>query len=98
MEMQTRKHLFYQDSNFIVEIEFIGRVVVLHCSVLNWKLSVMKKTYEVFSELKQLASSSGCTHLVTAPIHPKFAKLFGGSQIGTISVDDKNYEVIVWEL
>lgn len=92
------RHVAYKDEDFQIDVQPVNDVVHLHCYVFNWKPSVLKKIYSVFTYLKELFSVSGYAYMATITPNPKFAKLFGGEVIDEKMINGKYHEVIVWEL
>lgn len=98
METQLPKHTYYKDSNFVLEIQFYEGQLLLHCEVLSWTLSSLRRGYSVFKTLQEEAKEFEIDRMVTITPNPKFAKLFGGTTISEIEYNDIKYEVIEWVL
>lgn len=96
--MLMSKYLYYRDENCTVSIQPVNDVVHLHCIVVEWKLSTLKKLYIIFSQLQKDMAYYGFKYLVTVTPNPRFAKLFGGESIEEKEIDGVLHEVIVWEL
>lgn len=89
------RNIFYRDDSFSFEytVDESGNPV-LHCDVFEWKLSTLKKMYKEFASFLQLFK--GKTIYTISP-NPKFVSLFGGRTVSVLTVDGKEYEVIVWD-
>lgn len=92
------KKLFYSDDDAVFEYEEDGTRLALHCEVFNWSPSVLRKSYRVLGDFMNKKRKEGFEKMLTITPNPKFAKLFGGTSIGTIEHDGKEYEVVVWDL
>lgn len=97
MEMQSRKKVFFENKDYILEYQEIDGSIVLHCIVYNWTVSALKHGYRKFAELLDEAEAKGYRCAYTITPNPKFAKLFGGRVVNTLLYQNKKYEVIVWE-
>ncbi len=99
MSMGTQsRRTFYQDNDFIIEIEDYLGALVLHCEVSNWKPSVLRKGYSIFAKLEQYAIDNGYSKMLSVSPNPKFCKLVGGVSMSEIVYENKKYEVMIWEL
>jgi len=92
------KQTYYKDDNFILSYEMDDRLVVVHCDVNNFKLSSLKKGYEVFANFMNFVNSNGISLIATFTPNPKFAKLLGGKSVSKFTHEEKEYEVVIWEL
>lgn len=97
METQSPKKVIYEDENFILHYGIRDRILYLHCDVFNWKLSSLRKGYQVFADLLKRKNEYDADRIVTVTPNPKFAKLFGGTTVGYIVIDGIEYEGIEWE-
>lgn len=97
METLSHKITYYEDENFFLKLQPEGGTLFMHCEVLNWKPSVLKKMYEVFNTLQNEAKENGYEKLATISPNPKFAKLFGGKTVMK-NYMGMNLEVILWDL
>lgn len=92
------RNLLYKDEDFTVEWEEMEDCLFLHCEVKYWKLSAFRRMYKVFAELQDVARQKGFSSLATITPNPRFAKLFGGETVSTLTKEGIEYEVVVWEL
>lgn len=70
----------------------------MHCEVVNWKPSVLKKMYSVFNYMKDELKENEILFMYAITPNPKFAYLFGGEFSGIVKSDGKDYEVVKWDL
>jgi hypothetical protein len=98
MVMNSLKQTAYEDENYRLEVELVGDIAVLHCSVITWKPSVLRNMYFVFAMLQKTLKEKGYVKMSTISPNPKFAKLFGGETVNTLVHNDIEYEVITWDL
>lgn len=96
METQLHKHTYYKDKDFIFEIQFHEGQLILHCEVINWTLSALRRGYSVFKSLQEEVKQFEIDRMITVTPNPKFAKLFGGTTISKIEYNNIKYEVIEW--
>ena len=96
--MDIVKYTFLDIGDAVLEYEPIGDVLVLHCTVRNWKPSVLKLMKGVFELFVQDAKDQGYKKLVTFTPNPKFCKLFGGKYKDHMVVNDQYIEVYEWVL
>ncbi len=98
METQSHKELFFENDDYTLEIERLDDAIGLHCVVRNWTKDSLRHGYTKFAELVNGATKAGYSHIFTITPNPKFAKLFGGETKYKLHYDEKEYEVVVWEL
>ena len=98
METQHSRYTFYNDIDCILEYEIWEDSVVLHSEIANWKPSVFKRCLSVLNTFFKEMEGRGIRRALTVTPNPKFAKLFGGITVSKIKHDDKEYEVVVWDL
>lgn len=96
--METKIHRYYKDDNFYVGIEPQEGIVLFHVIVYEWKPSVLRQMYIVCGRLFEDMAFLGYPKAGTITPNPKFAKLFGGTVVNELMINDKRHEVIVWEL
>ncbi len=94
METDSFKTVFYEDSSFIFAYSEYEGNLFIHCRVLSWKPSVLRRMYSVFGEFMNHVNRE----FYTVTPNPKFAKLFGGKLMNRIEHGGTTYEVIKWEL
>lgn len=92
------KTLFYKDSDVCFEYEVEGKDLLLHCEVVRWSPSILKKSYTVFGDFLNTMRKAGFERACTITPNPKFAKVFGGKEVATYEHEGKEYEVVIWEL
>lgn len=92
------KQIYYEDENFVFSYEMDDSLVLVHCDVTDFKLSSLKKGYEVFANFMNFVECNGVRVVATVTPNPKFARLLGGRTVSTLTHEDKEYEVLVWEL
>lgn len=92
------KQTYYEDENFVLSYEMDDSLVVVHCDVTDFKLSALKKGYEVFANFMNFVECHGINVIATITPNPKFAKLLGGRWVSTLIHEEKEYEVLVWDL
>ena len=96
--MLSHKNTYYQDSNFFFQFERVEDTCNIHCECSNWKPSVYKKMCEVFNNFQKECMDLGIFKLWTISPNPKFCLLLGASHLGTLTIDNKSYEVMIWAL
>jgi hypothetical protein len=92
------KITFYEGPDALFQYEVFGKNVFLHCTVAEWKPSTIKKGYRVLGDFMYQMQKQGYEHIFAITPNPKFAKLFGGTFVSDITYEDKQYEVVVWDL
>jgi hypothetical protein len=97
MEIKSRK-TYYTDSTFTVEYEQVEDIVNLHVNATQFSPSILKRMYTKFVEMEEFFKQQGIVRMMTITPNPKFCKLFGGTTLGTIVYENKEHEVIIWEL
>lgn len=93
-----KKVLAYSDENSSVYLQPVGDVVHIHCYVVKWTHSQLKKLYNVFNDIVAFVEAMGFKFLVTVTPNPKFARLFGGEVVDELIINGEPHEVIIWEL
>lgn len=97
METVSRK-VYYRDNDFSLEFEPFGGDLLLHCTVKRFTPAVAKQGILVFGMFLNEAMAGGFERVFTVTPNPKFAKMFGGVPVNTVSYIEKEYEVIEWDL
>jgi len=92
------KKLFYSDADILFEYEEDGTILALHCEVINWSPSILKRSYRVLGDFMNQKRKEGFAKMATITPNPKFAKLFGGTSVGEVDHNEMKYEVVVWDL
>jgi len=90
--MKLCKNTLFENEDFVLEGQEHEGALLLHCRVIDWKLSTLKKMYSVFADVV-----SKNDKVMTITPNPKFAKLFGGRVIKTFEEGGVEYEVILWD-
>ncbi len=99
METQSHKNIYFEDEFFRLEYEVADDILNLHCIVRRSTPRAFRNMYNVFGRLLEEAKEKGFKQLMTVTPNPKFAQLFGGTQLCTLISDmGKEYEVYVWDL
>lgn len=98
METQTLKRVYYQDADVTVSVEVANNMAFLHVDVSTWNHSKLKKFYRIFAQLEKDCTDAGLIRMATLSPNPKFAHLFGGTTTSKFKHENKEYEVVVWEL
>lgn len=98
METASLKKTYYQDKDFILQVENYEGVLYLHCEVTNWTPSSLRRGYLVFAKLQNEAQELGFTKIRTITPNPKFVELFNAYYLQPIEIEGKTYEVMEWEL
>lgn len=98
MPTLSHKETYYKDEDASFEFEKLDGLIILHCEVYKWKISVLRKAYSVFGKFCNEALAGGVEKIATVTPNPKFAKLFGGTSVAVIEHENKIYEVIIWDL
>ena len=100
MQTNLPKLVFHKDSDFLVEYQLYGEHVILHCTVDRFKLSVLKKMYEVFALMKKEFGEKGFKYMTTITPNVKFCELFNGvaDEHTKMIYENKEYEVVRWVL
>lgn len=97
MEIKTFKG--YSDADFTVRLESASSdAIYIHCEVVNWKASVLKRMYGVFAKIADESRIVGFKEIRTISPNPKFASLFAFKTIDHIEYGGKKYEVMSWDL
>ncbi len=100
--MQTKSHkiLFYLDPDFKVEFEDVFPEVNIHCDVERFSPSVLRRMYQVFVQMEEYFKARGYLHMFAITPNVPFCKLFNCKVFGKVkrNNDDKEYEVVVWDL
>lgn len=98
MVMLMSKETYYEDSDATFKYVAYGKELELHCEVFHWSPSVLKKAYRVLGDFMNHMRKQGFEKMFTITSNPDFAKLFGGTTVANIKKDNKEYEVVVWDL
>ena len=99
METQLHKKLIAESDNFSVWVEQMDESsAYLHATVTRFSPQVLRVGYRIFAEIERQAKDAGLKKLITVTPNPKFAKLFGGITVQTLSYNGIEYEVVVWDL
>lgn len=90
--------VFYKDDDVLVELDEIEGNLYVHCKVHRWSHNVLKKLYSVFANLERVAREDGYSEIIGILEKHKFARLFGFEYRNTITVGEKVYEEMIWQI
>ena len=93
-----KKLIYYKDTAFNMEAEFIGKFSYVHLTVEKWSVSIAKKIYRVFKSFLEECRKSDIIAVYTISPNSKFCEMYSGTSIGFIEKDGKEYEVFKWDL
>jgi hypothetical protein len=71
--------IIYQDDDLIVKAELIKGNPFLHCTVLEFKKSVMKRARVKWEDIKEGFYYEGFNTIYSVSPNPRFIKFIGGS-------------------
>jgi hypothetical protein len=71
----------YQDDDLIVQAEIIEGNPYLHCTILEFKKSVMKRTRVVWEDIKEGFYYEGFDNIYSISPNPRFIKFIGGALV-----------------
>lgn len=94
--METQLHKFYQDSDILVHVEILHPYANIHVDIKKWTPSVARRSYRVFADLEKKCLDNGLTMISITP-NLKFCELFGAKAQYQIEIDNKEYEVAIWD-
>jgi hypothetical protein len=89
---------YYEDGNVTLELERNEGRIFLHVKVRKWSLSISKHCYSVLNTLFEDMKDSGYTEAFSVTPNPKFAAMFGADSIHKFTHEEKEYEVVKWDL
>ena len=90
---------FWEDEDGRGVYEFYLGALYAHCYIYNEKLSTYKKLKEVWGAFKQWASLEGIEDVYSYTQNLKFCQFLDPCEvIGVVTIEDKTYEVVEWEL
>lgn len=98
MVINTPRKTYFKDNDFQIEYQEYGKVVYIHADVYNWNPRVARKGYIVFTRMQNECKNMGFFQLVAISPNPEFCKMYGGYSLERITHENKEYEVMVWEL
>ena len=75
--------VYYEDEDFVFSTSEIYDEVHLHVTCHNWKLSVLKRMYEVWGQFLREKEDEGVKELYAINPNRKFCELMGGEYHGT---------------
>lgn len=96
--METQRFDFYKNSDYVFAYSILDGNYFIHCQVTKWTPSVLKSMYRTFAKFILYLNSLDVFVFYTVTPNPEFAKLFNGSSIGKVVDQNKECEVIKWEL
>jgi hypothetical protein len=92
--MVMSRKTFSKTSSYHLEWEIIGNQCHIHCTVEEWKKSVLREGYLELARLQRFVGSMGYGEMYSISPNPKFCELLGGTSLGEFK---EGYEVMVWE-
>lgn len=96
--MDRQIALLYTGEDFISHAEYAGGFLFLHCEVLVWNKSTLKKIKEGIKQVKERALEEGYDKpLFTYTQNPKWVKLIGGVYANSFEAEGEQYEVYLWD-
>ena len=98
METSTKRVLYYSDENSSLSYEICDGWVVLHSEIVVWKPSVFKQCLRVLRTLFEELKNNSMYNVMAVTPNPAFSKLFGGVSVSSFTHENKEYEVVVWDL
>lgn len=97
METQSLK-TYYEDDDVTLVLERHGDKLYLHVNVRKWTPSIAKKSFSVLRTLFEDMQDSGYREAFSITPNPKFAAMFGATSIYKFTHENKDYEVVKWDL
>lgn len=77
------KEVFYIDDDIVLATEYLNEDVVLaHCSVSKWSLSVLRKLYKQWGKLTNEKHIEGYKYIDTLSPNNKFCEMAGFAYMG----------------
>jgi len=86
--------IIYQDDDLVVQAEIVEGNPYLHCKVLNFKKSVMKRGIVVWEDIKEGFYYEGFDNIYSLSHNSRFIKFINGSLLETL---DNGMGVYKWE-
>ncbi len=89
---------FFNTENAVAKVEYSNGESFLHCEVFNLSPSLIKDLRNAVKNLITERKGNGVYRpLFSYTQNPHFCKITGGKYLTNFSIDDKTYEVWVWE-
>ena len=98
MVINTPKQLYFKNDDFNIEYQIYLDSIFIHAEVVNWNPRVAKKGYIVFTKMQKEFKNKGYNQFISISPNPEFCKMYGGTSIQKINYENKEYEVMVWDL
>lgn len=98
METLRRKVQIYLDEDFDFHATIVDGEYYLHLETKKWSPSTYKMMKGYFKDFLSYMKENGVAQVFTISPNPKFVKMFGGEVLGKVIHEEKEYEVIRWEL
>ena len=89
---------YYEDEHLTLELERHGHQIYLHVQARKWSPSIAKHAYSVLHSLFEDMKDSGYQEAWSITPNPKFAKMFGAYTFTKFQYENKQYEVVKWDL
>lgn len=78
------EEIFYADETFVASIEHVNKeVIIVHCKVLVWKLSVLKLLYKELGRFLREAEEAGYKTVYGFCPKTRFCELMGFNYVGS---------------
>lgn len=91
--------VYYEDDNFIIRLEEIEGVLMVHVTFNLFSKDIYQKVLSVWDEIQSRAYWQGYENIYTYTQEPRMLHLFkDGEQIGTCNYKGKEFMVLKWEL
>ena len=98
MLISTPKQLYFKNNDFKLEYQVYLDSVFIHTEVINWNPRSAREGYIVFAKMQKEFKNEGCSRFISISPNPEFCKMYGGYSLQKINYENKEYEVMVWDL
>lgn len=89
---------FFNTENAVARVEHSNGESFLHCDVFHLSPSLIKDLKNAVQALIKERKAEGVERpLFSYTQNPHFCKITGGNYLTNFSIDDKTYEVWMWE-
>jgi hypothetical protein len=95
--MASRK-TYYKDENISLEFEPYEGDMLIHSEVKHFSPSIYKEALSVFGWFLNDCYSGGYKRVFTVTPNPRYARMFGGKTVNSLTYLGKEYEVVEWDL
>lgn len=90
--------LYYEDEDVTLELERYEYQIYLHAKVRKWSPSIAKHSFSVLNTLFEAMKVAGYREAWSITPNPRFAKMFGATSVRQFTHENKDYEVVKWDL